>query len=412
MTFSTQTINRLHKELIESFLRIRSDNSVSITWLEHAYIANSEAMGPCQETPETNLNTLLEQMASIPSSLNDTVRDAFEAMLTYAICFDRINDGLHLDAAWAYLCNGNEQRIESLQAAFAILTRKNIPLNEKKRDVPQRLILAALLDEDEFAAPKQISRLINLILANPDNPKIAKALNQTHLAFPQMSAKIGAAYTQEFLDSGLAVERPIDENLKRLNVIFPNNPSLHTHATSLLHELFTRTISGLHPETILSEIDSAFDLLALSGNSDYEKTLEKVISTNFNHFIDMFRRIFDSNVMIERLNRLSYFTDKLDNINIDWRQLLCSAINCRDGKFYSDPIIAAGESLLRSNSQSYRFLLCATLILTASSQDIIERFHERQDILLAIHSVTNDIALVSKMNQATKRKAITSDLGL
>jgi hypothetical protein len=412
MTFSHQVVTRLHKELIESFLMIRHDQSVAINWLECAYIANSEAMGANHEKPETNLNALLEQMMVIPSSLNDTVRDAFEAMLTYAICGDRIHDGLHMDAAWAYLCNGNERRIECMRASFASLHDKRAPLNEKKRDVPQRLILAALLDEDEFAAPKQISRLISLILTNPDNPKIAEALNQTHRMFPQMGAKIGTEYTLTFLDAGLRVERPTHENIERLKVIFPSNPLLHTHATRLLYELFAHTICGYLTETIISEVDAIFELLALSSDGDCATSITKVISASFNFFVDEWRPALDSGLKRERHNRLSHFIGKLDQLNIDWRQLLQSSLSRQDGKAYSDPIVAAGESLLRSRTYCYKGLLCETLLLRASSSDIIDRFHSQQDILLEIHAVTNDIALINEMNPTTKRKAIANELGL
>lgn len=412
MTFSPTTVNRLRKELIESFLRVRHDNSLAINWLERAYIANAESMGRNHETPETNLNDLLAHMSAIPSSLCNSVRDAFEAMLIYAITDDKINEGMHLDAAWSYLCNGNEQRIDSMRKAFMNLRGKHTHLNEKKRDVPHRLILASLLNESEHAISKQIDRLVNLIFLSKESRLISKTLSDTHRMFPLLGSKIGVEYTRVFLDSGFIVERPVGANLSRLNLLFPTAQALHQHATSTVNETFSNTICGFHPETIHAEIDAAFELLALIGEGIEKQNINKVIATNFDHFINLWRSENEINNKDIRHERLAHFLIKLEEIDIDWPEILRVALCTHAEKQYNDPILAAGESLVRSRQYFYKVLLCEALLLKTSTKDIIERFHDNQDVLLSIHAFTNNSALVVKMNQQTKRQAISKDLGI
>jgi hypothetical protein len=112
---------------------------------------------------------------------------------------------------------------------------------------------------------------------------------------------------------------------------------------------------------------------------------------------------------------LNTILEKLTELDIEWRSLVTHALDLDDdgnNLGEQDYLQAAATALTRSHEAPFKRYLAESALKPLSTEQVLNHFKQRPDILAEIYKLTDNADLIVHMNHQARHASISHDLGM
>jgi hypothetical protein len=422
MAFSISTLIPF-ADTLPDVLVDRSGRS-ACEWLKKAYIAN-DAVGFCEDREQTDLSQMCRELGELKLCID--IKSDIERVLCLAIHSDHFK-GRHVDTAWSHIIAFPE-RFDSMRFNLGDCMKK-VTANSLYGRV-HRIAFSMLMErKGSIRGHEQALGILEAVHNEGfDEPSLISLRQLIQIGGNEVHTKIRAKHHQ-MLSLGLIKFSPITKgHLELLNMLMPTQGMVLQFASDLFQKQLGKLFqyqSHMDKLPRLSdeaEIDAVFDLIEISSTCRNESSVVHAFNTVMNRelgpIMDDVRSAECAGYLSTRLKKIFA---RMDGISSIWRlallaHLLADTLSDESKSIenieFNSCIEGLGLALAQAKESNHlKRLICYLLICEYDYQDVVETLKQAGNSLAEIYKLNGDKNLIQEMNNAQRRVAINSDLGL
>lgn len=381
----------------------------------------------CARLIDSNLPRLLNLMLNEHPNRRGDLRDRFEDALITCAVHDKVEQGLHLDDAWAYMVS-NPSRIHKIKdlGVRVLMGGKYTFLNKGYAPSPKRLLAAMMISERRGSRTELADKFFEWVEAKSSGmPSLPSS--DAPAALKELASIDADSMT--FLRSRF--ERiankplpPLTEHRKSVfDHLFTTHPQQVGFASILLKSTFDRLLSK-HIHVSTNDVNNAFDWITHAQGRPNQVIVVEAFANALNRSTSS-GRDYSKRDIESSLEAMQLTQSRMDEVCHFWRLIASNRFAGKETDLLSSPALLSqyphnnGNQLVwlsckKVNAkESYgTHLFALAVVMDVDTEVLIELFKEDSKTLLELHTYRPDERFLKLMNQQDRRTSLMFSLDM